>query len=64
MLDLNIIPCISSEHKHIWNCHRDCQWCHSGRDSIELKASKLRIKELEDAIAHYKQFIANNGGIA
>lgn len=49
MLDLNIIPCISSEHKHIWNCHKDCQWCHRSMDDIELEASRLRIKELEDA---------------
>lgn len=60
MLDLNIIPCISSEHIHIWNCHRDCQWCHSSRDSIELKASRLRIKEIENAIARHKQFVLAN----
>ena len=60
MLDLNIIPCISSEHIHIWNCHRQCQWCHKDRDSIELKASRLRIKELEDAIVRHKRSVLAN----
>lgn len=64
MLDLNIIPCISSEHKHIWNCHKDCQWCHRSMDDIELEASRLRIKELEDSIFVYKKIISNyTGGI-
>lgn len=64
MIDLNIIPCISSEHKHIWNCHKDCQWCHRSMDDIELEASRLRIKELEDSIFLYKEIISNyTGGI-
>lgn len=56
MLDLNVIPCIR-DHKHLWSAHRACQWCHDDKDHIELLASRLRIKELEDAIAKHKKFV-------
>jgi hypothetical protein len=58
-MDLDIIPCIPM-HKHTWNAHRVCQWCNNDKDHIELMASRLRIKELEDGIKKHKRFVLAN----
>jgi len=55
-MDLNIVPCIRA-HKHLFNAHKICQWCNVPKDEIELKASRLRIKQLEEAIAKHKKFV-------
>lgn len=53
MLDLDAIPCIR-DHKHLFNAHQICQWCNNERDHIELMASRIRIRELEEAIEKHK----------
>jgi hypothetical protein len=58
-MDLNIVPCIRA-HEHLFNAHKICQWCNVPKDEIELKASRLRIKQLEEAIAKHKKFVMAN----
>lgn len=58
-MDLDIIPCIPG-HKHLFSAHKTCQWCHRDREAIELLASRLRIKELEEGIAGHRQRVLAN----
>lgn len=37
--------------KHIWNCHRQCQWCHRMQKDIEYEDGMAALRNLFSIVA-------------
>lgn len=45
------IKCRHSSGEHIWNCHRDCQWCGTTQERYEAAVVAETLAQLRKGLA-------------